>query len=138
MGNGNINKARTTVVDGDDDWPAAAYQPSRSDLLARHCYRTPRRFHQVTAWAACHGEHPYPDVDGDMIARSVAVELNDVGDLLVLIRPDLDRETRVRLLAKILEEEALKDSGTEDPDFPWPPPEPRIGMCFDDDEDDEL
>ena len=55
MRNGNINKTRTTFVDGDDDWPADAYQPSRSDLLARYCYRTPRRFHQVTAWAACRG-----------------------------------------------------------------------------------
>jgi len=86
-----------------------------------------------------HGEHQHADEDGDMISRSVTVELLDDADVLVMIRPDLDRRSRVRLIAKILEEEALRVSGDEDPVFPWPPApvEKKVmpGLDFEDDDD---
>lgn len=131
----------------DDDsatpWPRCPAEPSRSTLLVRACHRDVRRFHKIKAEAACHGEHSHPDDDGDMVSRSVAVELFDPVDLVVMIRPDLDRASRVRLLAKILEEEALC-TYEQDPHFDWPPlelPEPRrtadTGAGFDWDDDDD-
>ena len=132
-------QVRVTMNDQEFGWPSAGDEPSRSDCLVRACYSLPRRFHRIEAMAREHGEHQYPDRDGDMISRSVTVELLDDADVLVMIRPDLDRRSRVRLIAKILEEEALRVSGDEDPVFPWPPaPSEKKAMpseYFEDDDD---
>jgi hypothetical protein len=132
-------QVRVTKNDLEIGWPSAGDEPSRSDCLVKACYSVPRRFHRIDAMSKVHGEHQFPDEDGDMISRSVTVDLLDDVDVLVMIRPDLDRRCRVRLIAKILEEEALRASGDEDPIFPWPPAPLKKkvmpGLDFEDDDD---
>ena len=132
----NTEARSTQVNEVGDSWPQGPGDPSRSDLLAEACFRQPRRFHQIEGCTACHGEHPYPDVDGDMVSAALAVELSHDVDVRVLIRPDLDRQSRLRLLAKILEGEAYHDWEDQEP-APASPRrcKPMPGLELDDDDD---
>jgi len=113
--------------------------PSKAELLARACHREARRFHEVEAWVEKDEDRP-PDTF-HRLSASVGFELAEATDVRVQIRPDLDRDTRIKLLAMILEAEASADWQKRDPLFrPRPPAvrrrRPMPGLDFDDDDDD--
>ena len=78
--------------------------PSKADLLAKACDREPKMFHRIDGWIT---EAPNDlCLESDLrISAAATYELMGGADVRVLIRPDLDRNARLRLLQQVLEHE---------------------------------
>ena len=78
--------------------------PSKADLLGKACDREPKVFHKIDGWIAkdpC-DSCSYSDFH---FTRAVTYQLMGGADVRVLIRPNLDRNARLRLLQQVLEHE---------------------------------
>lgn len=143
-----MTTARSSEQDREDRrdrWPRLRNMPSKAQVIVQSVFREPRVFQNIAAVAGLEPDVPDGgDSDGDSLSRSDTVELIDAADVRVLIRPNLDRDTRLRLLAKILDWEASEDRavGTSPQcGLASASPRPRLGfkmpsLDFDEEEDD--
>ncbi len=97
--------------------------PSRANLLAKAAECEPTKFHKIDGWI---NEDPDdPELDLDVHLQSmITYELMNGADVRVLFRPNLDCDSRIRLLQRLLQEERKID--WDDFDGSSPGPEPRV------------
>lgn len=78
--------------------------PSKAELLAKACDCEPTMFHTIDGWINERPDDLDPD-SGVRLASMISYQLMYGADVRVLMRPDLDRESRLRLLQQVLQVE---------------------------------
>jgi len=79
-------------------------QPTKKELLEGYARREPREFIQIDGWAQGGPDSIFEvDDDGDVVCGMRSQELMRGHAVRVLMQPEVDKRTRIRLLEKALE-----------------------------------